>query len=153
MKFLSLPAVLVAALLMVAAPSFAQSGTVTVTVRPNPLDVQVAAPENVVVGQWFEIEVAVFNKGAQSITKTSAKIHTPSELKVRGKKKRIGTLPAGQTKIIWQAKANNSGDNLIIQVDVEGFLDGEKITAGDTAMVSATGSILLFLFRLLFTQF
>ena len=135
---------------MVGAPALAQSGSVTATVRPNPLEVKVSAPSSVGVNEWFDIKVTITNQGA-AVTKTFAKIHTSSDLKLktRGKKKRIGTLTTGKTKITWQAKANQGG-NYVILVEVEGFLEDEKITASDTAEMGVTGSILSFWIRLLF---
>ena len=135
---------------MVGAPALAQSGSVTATVRPNPLEVKVSAPSSVGVNEWFDIKVTITNKGA-AVTKTFAKIHTSSDLKLktRGKKKRIGTLTTGKTKITWQAKANQGG-NYVILVEVEGFLGTEKISADGSPVVEATDSILLSWFRTLF---
>ena len=152
MKFLSLPVLVSAVFLMIAAPSFAQSASLTATVRVNPLEVKLAAPSKIPVRDWFEIEVLIFNKGSEAITKISAKMHTPSELAVKGKRKRIGTLGPGEiTKVIWQAKANQAGD-FVIQVDVEGFLDGEKISESDSTLISATSSIWPFWLRFLFSR-
>lgn len=151
MKFFVLPALIFAAFILAVTPAIAQTSNVTATVRPNPLEVEVSAPSPGGVGKWFSIEVTITNKGAGPVTKTFAKIHTSSELKLktRGKKKRIGTLAAGKTTLIWQAKANETG-NYVIQVDVEGFLGGEKITANGTAVTEVTSSILSFWVRLLF---
>lgn len=133
---------------MVGAPALAQSGSVTATVRPNPIEVKVSAPPGG-LGKWFSIEVTITNKGTASITKTFAKIHTSSEIKVRGKKKRIGTLTTGKTTLIWQAKANQGG-NYVIQVDVDGFLGTEKISSSGSDLIIVTDSILLSWFRTLF---
>lgn len=152
MKFFILPTLILAAFILAVAPAIAQTSNVTATVRPNPMEVEVSAPSLGGIGKWFSIEVTITNKGAQSITKTFAKIHTSSDLKLktRGKKKRIGTLAPGKTvEAVWLAKAKSSGQ-YIIQVDVEGFLEDEKITASDTAEMEVTGSILSFWIRLLF---
>ncbi len=150
MKFLSLPTVLVAVLLMVAAPVFAQSATLVATVRPNPLEVEISAPGSVPVGKWFEIKATISNQGSVAVTKTSAKIHKSSTLSIRGKKKRIGNLDPGSPQTItWQAKANQTG-KFVILVEVEGVLEGEKISASNATVILATGSILLFWLGVLF---
>ena len=151
MKFFILPTLIFAAFILTVAPAIAQTSNVTATVRPNPLEVEVSAPPGG-LGKWFSIEVTITNKGAVAVTKTFAKIHTSSDLKLktRGKKKRIGTLAPGKTvEAVWLAKAKSSGQ-YIIQVDVEGFLEDEKITASDTAEMEVAGSILSFWIRLLF---
>ena len=151
MKFLYLPMVAFIAVSLAVVPAFAQTSNVTATVRPNPLEVEVSAPSPGGVGKWFSIEVTITNKGIAPITKTFAKIHTSSDLKLktRGKKKRIGTLTTRQIKLIWQAKANEGG-NYVVQVEVEGFLEGEKISSGNSALIVATGSVLPSWLRYLF---
>ena len=152
MRLLALPIIALTALSLAVGPSFAQSGTVTATVRPNPLDVEVAAPSQVTVREWSDIEVIIKNKGSTPITKTSAKIHSSSGFSVKGRSKKVGTLGPGETaKIMVLAKANHAG-NYIIQVDVQGFLEGEKISSGDSALIVATGSILPSWLRFLFNR-
>lgn len=151
MKFLSLPVLFLTTFSLVVSPAIAQSATLTATVKPNPLEVKIPSPGSIPVGKWFEIEVLISNKGTEALTKTSAKMYTPSELAVKGKRKRIGTLGPGETtKVVWQAKANHAG-NFVIQVETEGFLEGEKISASNTTVISATSSILLFWLGLLFS--
>ncbi len=151
MKFFILPTLIFAAFILTVAPAIAQTSNVTATVRPNPLEVEVSAPSPGGVGKWFSIEVTITNKGAGPVTKTFAKIHTSSDLKLktRGKKKRIGTLISGQTKIIWQAKANQGG-NYVIAVDVDGFLGTEKISSSGSDLIIVTDSILLSWLRAFF---
>jgi len=129
----------------------AQSGTVTATVRPNPLEVSVSAPSPVAVGQWFDISADVSNLGSERIRQTVATLNTPSELQVRGNnRKGLGNLGSGQTKIArWQARVNTSG-NFVVQVEASGNLAGEQISASDTQPISAVGSLGHFLFRLIF---
>ena len=150
MRFLTLPIITLTAFILVAAPALAQIGSVTATVRPNPLEVQVAARSQVTVKEWSDIEVIIKNKGSTPITKTSAKIHSHSGFSVRGKHKRVGTLGPGEiAKIVVSAKANHAG-NYIILVDVGGFLEGEKISSSDSTLIIATGSILPSWLRFLF---
>ena len=133
-KFFILPMALVC-LLVVASSAFAQSATLTATVRGNPLEVEVVAPNTVVVGEWFEITADISNLGGETITKTYATIHTDPKLTVRGKKKKVGTLEAKQTKTItWLAKARSSG-NFVISVQATGELAGEEISASDTTVI------------------
>ena len=130
-RFFILPMALVC-LLVVAGSAFAQSVTLTATVRANPLEVEVIAPNTVVVGEWFEITADISNLGGETITKAYATIHKSPKLTVRRKKKKVGTLEAGQTKTItWLAKVRSSG-NFIIYVEATGELAGEKISASDT---------------------
>lgn len=149
-KFFFLPVLVLTTLLLVVTSSFAQSATLTATVKPNPLEVKVVAPNNVQVDKWFDIETQIINKGDAAIEKTFVTIHTPSELSVRGKKVRIGTLTAGgTTKVVWRAKAKEFG-NFVVQVDVGGNLNGEKVSASDTTLISASDSILTLWLRRLF---
>ena len=145
-----LPVALVC-LLVAAGSAFAQSATLTATVRVNPLQVKVIAPGVVTVGEWFDISAKISNQGSDTVSKTTALMNTPSELKVRGKRKRIGNLAPGATEtVIWRARANQAGSNLVIQVNAQGFLDGEKISVSSSTIISATGSLGAFLLRLIF---
>ena len=148
-KLFILPIVIVF-LLAAGSTAYAQSSTLTATVRPNPLEVEVFAPSNVSVGSWFDIKVEVSNLGTETLTNTSALISPPSELVVRGKRKRIGNLSPGATQTItFRAMAKSSG-NLLILVEATGKLAGEEISASDTTMISADGSLGAFLHRLIF---
>ncbi len=148
-KLFILPIVIVF-LLAAGSTAYAQSSTLTATVRPNPLEVEVFAPSNVSVGSWFDIKVEVSNLGTETVTNTSALISPPSELVVRGKRKRIGNLSPGATQTItFRARANSSG-TLIVTVEVAGELAGEDILASDTTIISASGSLADFLRRLIF---
>lgn len=154
MKFLK-PALGVLALILLVAlwqPVSAQSATLTATVKINPLDIQVFAPTNVVVGEWFDIKADITNRGSQIVNKTFAKANVPSGLSVRGKKKKIGVLGARETKtIIWRAKATRTDTNLLIQIDVNGTLMDEEISASsDSKIILASQTIVFFLFRLIF---
>ena len=151
MKYLYLPTLIFAVFILAVAPTFAQTSNITATVRPNPLEVEVTASSPGGVGNWFDIEVTITNKGAATITKAFATIHSSSELKLktRGKKKRIGTLTTEPTILIWQAKATEAG-NYIVQVDVEGFLEGEKISSGDSVLITTAGSVFPDWIRFLF---
>lgn len=128
----------------------AQTATLVATVKVNPLEIEVTTLSNVTVGQWFTITVKVSNRGSETIRKTVASLNTPTEIVVRGKNKKLGDLEPGETKIVsWQAKANSSG-NFVILAEVTGTLAGEQISTSDTAMISAnfiTSRSLVSLFR------
>lgn len=127
----------------------AQSGVVTATVRPNPLAVVVSVPGTVVVGQWFDISADVANLGEQNISSTVATVHAPTEVTIKGPKKKVGDLAGGQTKTVtWRAKANSSG-NFVIQVEASGNLAGEQIFSSDSVIISAVNSLAFFLLRLI----
>ena len=150
MKYLSLPIILLAVFLLTAVPSFAQSASLTATVRPNPLKVKITAPSNVGVGKWFDISAEVTNFGTEIVTKTTVTLNSPRELRVRNKKKRLGNLAAGETiSLKWQVKAKSEG-NFIVLVEASGRLEGEKISASDSRIITADDSIFLSLLRLIF---
>lgn len=148
----TLGVITISLLLFVAADTgvvHAQSGTVTATVRPNPLEVLVSPPGSVVVGQWFDINADIVNLGNQTISGTTATIQTPTEVTIKSPKKKIGNLAGGVTSTVtWRAKANSSG-NFVIQVEASGNLAGEQISSSDSALISAVGSLGLFLLRLI----
>lgn len=130
-------------------PAHAQSGVVSITVRPNPLKVSVFAPSGVSVGQWFEIKADITNLGSTTITKAMVTINSPGEVVVKGQKKRIGNLAGDQTETVtWRAKANSAG-NFVIQVEAAGNLAGEQISSSDSTVVSVAESFAFFLFRLI----
>lgn len=144
-------AVLVIAAWLVSTGSAVAQGVVTATVRPNPLDISLTAPATVNVGQWFEIEAEISNHGSEPISKTVVMLNTPNELTVRKKRKRNGILGPRETQVItWQAKGTKAGDELVIQVEVEGILAGEKIVASEATIISAVGSLAFFWRRLFF---
>ena len=150
MKYLSLPIILLTVALITAGPSFAQSSTLTATVRPNPLKVKITAPSNVGVGEWFDISAEVTNRGSEVITKTTTTLNSPRELRVRNKKRRIGNLAAGETiSLKWQAKAKNEG-NFIVLAEASGRLAGEKISTSDSKIITADDSLILSLLRVIF---
>ena len=145
--------VIAASLLLFVASSlgsvYAQNSIVTATVRPNPLEVSVSAPGTVVVGQWFDINADIVNLGNQTITQTTATIHSSTAITIKSSKKKIGDLAGGQTKAVtWRAKVNSSG-TFIIQVDASGNLAGEQISSSDSVIISAVNSLALFLLRLI----
>lgn len=148
-RLFALPILLVY-LFVAASPTIAQTGTVSATVRPNPLKVEITVPANIIVGQWFEVSAEVSNLGSETVRSTKATINTPSGVKVRGKRKGLGNLRPGETKIAsWQVKVSDSG-NFIIQVEATGKLLGEDISASGSTTISTAGSLGFFLFRLIF---
>ncbi len=130
--------------------SLAQEGTVSATVRPNPLEVIITSSSTAPVGEWFEVTAAVSNQGDIAVSKASATINLHSGIRVRGLKKRLGDLAPGEKKAVtWLVRANKPG-GYVIQVEASGKLGGEEIFASDTAIISATGSLGAFFFRLIF---
>jgi len=130
--------------------SFAQEGTVSATVRPNPLEVKLTFPSAVPVGEWLEVEAEVSNKGDLLITKASASLGVSSGVSVRGKKRRLGDLAPGNIEVVkWMIKVRRPG-NYIVQAEVKGNLLGEEILALDSSNTTAVGSLGAFLFRLIF---
>ncbi len=148
--FFTLPLVFVFFLSLVN-HSFAQQGSVSATVRPNPLEVEVFAPSGVTVGQWFEIKAEVSNLGMERISRAFTTLNTSPELNVRGsEKKNLGSLPSGGTKTVkWRVKVDSSG-NYITTVEAKGKLLGEEILASDSVKIFATGSLSVLFFRLIF---
>lgn len=129
---------------------FAQTGVVSATVRPNPLEVSVSAPGTMVVGQWFEVTADIANLSGDPITQTTVILNTPSDIKVKAPRKKIGNLNAHQTiTVSWEAKAKASG-NFVIQAEASGKLLDERISSSDTTSITATGTLVAFLFRLIF---
>ena len=130
--------------------SFAQGGIVSATVRPNPLEVKLTFPSAVPVGEWFEVTAEVSNKGDLGISKVSASLDVSSGISVRGKKKRLGNLAAGEKKVVkWMIKVRRPG-NYVAQVEAKGILLGEDILALDSSNTTALGSLGGFFFRLIF---
>ena len=121
-------------------PVLAQTASLVATVRINPLEIEVTAPLNVVVGEWFTVSVSVFNRGSETIWKAIATLEAPTGIVVRGKNKKLGNLEPGEIKtVFWQAKANKAG-NFIILAKVTGNLVGEQISASDTTTISASST-------------
>lgn len=144
-KLLGLLSLVLIAFVVATTPAVAQSGVVTATVRPNPLQVEVEAPAVVNVGTWFDIDVTITNLGAETVTKLNAEIYTPAEITARGKKKRIGNLGAGESQTVsWRAKATSSGSDLIVQISVKGILNNQEIIVEETTMISPSGSLAFF---------
>jgi len=129
---------------------YAQSGTVTATVRPNPLKVQISAPSTYPVNKWFPVSADITNQGADPITKIIVTLNADPGIRIKSSRKKIGTLGTHQTtNISWEAKATAVG-NFIITAEATGNLLGETISSSDSAMIVATGSLGAFLLRLIF---
>lgn len=145
--FLLALASFILAFLGAAGSALAQTATLTATVRPNPLELELMAPQNVVVGEWFDISASVSNKGGEVIRKTWITLNTPGEIVARGVKKNLGDLQPGETRTVnWRAKANSAG-KFVVMAQVTGKLAGEPISASDTALISATSpTFLVYLF-------
>lgn len=149
MKKLIILLIVLLSFFAVARSAFAQTATLTATVRVNPLKIKVSASSGVPVGQWFDIKAEVSNHGRRTVNKMFVLINKPSGLKIKGKKQRIGNLAPGETKIvIWRARINSSGI-FLVTAEVSGKLDKEEITVSDTTTISTTGSLGAFLLRLI----
>ncbi len=142
-------------LLASAGSALAQTAGVNATVKVNPLEVEIVSPNEVEFGQWFSLEVHVRNLGAEPVNNTTLEINGSQKISIRGRKRvNLGNLAANQKKLVtFQAKANTPGE-YIIQVEVNGMLIGQEITASDTTVISSTGTLgMKFLFlRDLFTK-
>jgi len=128
----------------------AQSSSVNVTVRPNPLVVNLNSPSAVTVKKWFTITAQITNRGDIELTRATVTLSAPKEMSVKGKKKNIKILPANETiDVTWIAKANSTGDFVVV-AEIQGELLDETIKASDTSMLSALGSLSQRLIRLFF---
>ena len=129
----------------------AQSATLTATVRVNPLEVEVIAPDTITVGEWFDISAEVSNLGTERVRRAYTILSTPPEISVRGSgRKNLGNLPSGGVKTVkWKVKVGSSG-NYLTTVEAKGNLAGEEIVASDTIMISTIGPLLARFFRLIF---
>lgn len=144
-KLFILPVVLVY-LLVAAGFAFAQTASLTATVRINPLEVEIIAPSEVPVGEWFEIKAEVSNLGTERISRAFVTLNTSPEFNIRGsEKKNLGNLPSGKTKTVkWRVRVGSSG-RYIATVEAKGNLAGEEISASDTTNISVAGSLGAFL--------
>ena len=152
MRRLLIPILTALALLFVSSTTaFSQSSQVTATVKPNPLKVEVFVPGSVTVGEWFEIDAAVTNKGDERIRRVRATISPVVGLTIiRGSsKKSAGNLRPTETRTVsWRARLDSPGGKVVL-VEAVGILSGEEISASDTALISTTTTLAL-LWRRLF---
>lgn len=145
-----LPTALSAALVITASAVLAKTATLTATVRPNSLLVEITTPSRVPVDQWFEFSAIISNIGTDPISRTVAIIHTPGDIHVQRKRQRLDTLePQQSPTITWQMLAKNPG-SFVVQVEATGNLLGESISAADSSAISAVDSAILTALRLIF---
>jgi len=77
----------------------AAEGTVSATVRVNPLVLTVSAPQQVLIHQAFKVEARLRNQGETKITNLVVTIYVPPGLTVVTRAERnIGTLPSQKEK-------------------------------------------------------
>ena len=135
MKKLIILLIVLLSFFAVARSVFAQTATLTATVRVNPLEVKISDSGIVPLKKWFEIPIIISNQGRQEITKTEVRIYSSPKLTVKNKQKKIGNFAPGEKIIVWFAKANKQGD-FIIQVEMTGEFAGEQISATDSTLIS-----------------
>lgn len=116
------------------------TGTVTATIRVNPLDITVSAtPLELAVGDSFRLNALVQNKGDTRLTNVRASsLFDTSGLRLRGSSGRnLGSIGPESTKLVrWRFKALESG-NYILVVSVEAL---ERETG---TLLHAQGSVMV----------
>ena len=119
----------------------AAEGVITATVTVNPLWVSVSAPSSVLVGESFQVEATIENRGEAKIEKAVATIILPDGLElVRPPKaeRNLGAIPPHKHKTAtWQVQAA-SESGYIIMVSASGEYAGVIITEDSTAAVTFT---------------
>lgn len=145
----------VAFLFVSAMPASSQSSLVTITVRPNPLKVEISAPGSVAVGEWFKIVAAVTNHGNERIRRNRASINPSAGLSIRGSnKKGVGNLRPDETKTVtWWARVDSPGVKVVLLVEVVGTISGEEISTSDTVLIPTTTTLALLWKRFLGISF
>ncbi len=135
---------LIGALLLLAlvggGKAWASEGAITATVTVNPLRVSVLVPSSVTLGQAFEVEATVENRGGARIQSAAAAIGLPEGLELVKHKTepRLGTIPGHKGKsIIWQVRAIALGE-YVISVSASGEYADVLIGDDGSAIVTIT---------------
>ena len=124
------------------------SATVFATVRINTLEVSLAAPTSVVVGNQFDVVATMRNLGSTKIMAAKATLHLPTletgpALTVRGQEdKNAGAIPPGTDKEVkWKLVAEAAG-NYVIMVTASGTEEagGDLLEAQDTTVLIVVDS-------------
>ena len=119
------------------------SATVLATVRINTLEVSLAAPGSVEVGEHSDVVATLKNLGSTKIMGAKATIHLPAlatstAFTLRGQAdKNVGAIPPGKDKQArWNLVAEAAG-NFVIMVTATGTEEesGDLLEAQDTAMI------------------
>jgi len=66
----------------------AQSSSVEVTVRPNPLVVSLDSPPAVAVKKWFDVTAEITNRGDIELTRATVNLLSHKGMSVKGKKEK-----------------------------------------------------------------
>ena len=115
------------------------SATVLATVRINTLEVSLAAPKSVIVGERFRAIATVKNKGSTKILRAQATLHLPVGISLKGKAdKNVGVvLPAKDKQAQWNLMADAADISYVILVTATGTEEesGDLLEAQDTAMI------------------
>lgn len=145
--------------------AFADGGSVTATVRINPLVVTVSVPSSVTVGEHFNVKVTIENHGESKIKRVVATIDLPDGLSLGKSKaeKIMGAIPPYKEKTVrWRVSAEKEGTYVIlVSASGEDEPTGTLLTAeGSTTIEVAEGSswgsgrailsVILGIFKLLF---
>jgi len=120
--------------------AWASEGVITATVTVNPLSVSVLAPSTVSVGQTFDVEATVENRGGTRVERASATINLPEGLElVKHKAERtLGAIPPHKGKsITWQVRAIEVGE-YVVSVSASGEYEEALITEDSSATITIT---------------
>ena len=119
------------------------SATVFATVRINTLEVSLAVPSSVAVGEKFEAAATLRNLGSTKIMGAKATIHLPDleaspafTLKGQEDKNAGAILPGKEKKVKWKLVAEAPGNHLIMVTAV-----GTEEVSGD--LLDAHGTRLM----------
>ena len=125
------------------------SATVFATVRINTLEVSLAAPASVVVGEQFDVVATLTNIGSTKIMAAKATIkHLPTleigtAFTVRGQKdKNAGAIPPGTDKEVKWKLVAEAARNYVIMVTASGTEEagGDLLEAQDTTVLIVVDS-------------
>jgi hypothetical protein len=115
--------------------------TVSVTVVPSPVEINVRIPSHVREGVPFPVLAFIENSGDSRIEEAVATIHIPEDIEVilRGTEVDLGTIRThGSTTAMWLVRALEEG-NYVILVSISGTYDGDIVTGQDAALVTVRG--------------
>jgi hypothetical protein len=115
--------------------------TVSVTVVPNPIEINARIPPRARVGVPFPVLAFIENGANSRIEEAVATIHTPEDIEVilRGTEVDLGTIRThGSTTAMWLVRALEEG-NYVILVSISGTYDGDIVTSQDAALVTVRG--------------
>lgn len=135
-KILIILAVFVFALALTPAASASFSDFVRALVAVNPLEVNVWAPKEALVGQNIHVSAALKNKGAEAILNVQAEIFPSSLTLFKGDKiQALGTiLPQKEKFAFWSLRGIKEG-NYVVSIKASGELGEETVSDEDSALI------------------